>query len=50
VEWIYQLHVINRSGSLTIRVLEHCCKVQVVCMYSISSYCVGLEYALLKGE
>jgi len=50
VEWIYNLQVINRSGSLTTRVLEHSCKVQVVCMYSISSYCVGLEYVRLKGN
>jgi hypothetical protein len=50
VELIYNLQVINRSGRLTTRVPEHSCKVIVVCMYSISIYCVGLEYVFLKGQ
>jgi len=50
VEWIYNLQVISRIGSLTTRVPEHSFKVKVVCMYSISSYCVGLEYVFLKEK
>ena len=41
---------VNRSGSLTTRVLENSCKVKVVCMHNISSYCVWLEYVFLKGQ
>ena len=50
MEWIYNLQVINRSGRLTNQILEHSFKVQVVCIYSISNYCVGLEHVLLKGQ